>query len=215
MTLLSTALTTCPLIAILRGIEPEEVIEIGGCLVDAGFVLIEVPLNSPNPLHSISKLANKFGKHVIIGAGTVLTVEEVEDVANAGGQIIISPNTNVDIIIKTKSLGLISIPGFATITEAFAALEAGADALKMFPAEGLSPSFLRAMRAVLPGNIPVLPVGGIGSDNMMEYIAAGAQGFGIGSSLYKPGKETIEVTHSARHMIEAWRTCRLEHYSIK
>ncbi len=176
--------------------------------MDAGFVFIEVPLNSPSPLNSISKLANKFGKQAIIGAGTVLTCDEVDDVANAGGQIIISPNTNLDIIIKTKSLGLISMPGIATITEAFGALEVGADAIKMFPAEGLPPSVLKAMRAVLPKNVPIIPVGGIGPDNMVEYILAGAQGFGIGSSLYKPGKKTSEIAHTARHMIQTWRACK-------
>ena len=203
----SVALSNCPLVAILRGLEPCDAIEIGHCLVEAGFLLIEVPLNSPNPFNSITKLANHFGERVIIGAGTVLTVDEVDDVANAGGQMIISPNTNVDIIMKTKTLKLVSMPGIATITEAFAALKVGADALKMFPAEGLSPSVLRAMRAVLPKNIPILPVGGIGQHNMTEYVSAGAQGFGIGSSLYHPRKKTVEVARAAYQIIEAWKAC--------
>ena len=203
----AAALKQCPLVAILRGIEPNEAIEIGGCLVEAGFVLIEVPLNSPDPLNSISKLAKKFGSHAMIGAGTVLRGDEIETITNAGGQIIISPNTNIDVILKTKSLDLISMPGIATITEAFVALEAGADALKMFPAEGLSPSVLKAMRAVLPKNAPVLPVGGIGPNNMREYVTAGAQGFGIGSFLYERGKTTVEVARDANKMISAWRTC--------
>ena len=204
----NAALAQCPLVAILRGIKPNEVIEIGCCLVDAGFTLIEVPLNSPDPLNSISKLANNFGNDTVIGAGTVLRTSEISAVANAGGQIIISPNTNIDVIVETKRLGLISMPGIATTTEAFAALGTGADALKMFPAEGLSPSVLKAMRAVLPQNVPILPVGGIGVNNMEAYVAAGAQGFGIGSSLYKRGKTTVEIAHDARLMISAWKACR-------
>ena len=200
----SEAFEKCPLVAILRGIEPEEVIEIGVILTKAGFTLIEVPLNSPEPLISIQKLSKTFGDRVVIGAGTVLNIDEVGDVAKAGGKMIVSPNTNIDIIIKTKSLNLISIPGFATTTEAFTAVKAGADALKLFPAEGSPPSVLKAMSAVLPQNIPVLPVGGIEPGNIAEYVSSGARGFGIGSFLYKRGKDLDKLSRDAALIISEW-----------
>ena len=200
----SEAFEKCPLVAILRGIEPEEVIEIGVILTKAGFTLIEIPLNSPEPLISIQKLSETFGDKVVIGAGTVLNIDEVGDVAKAGGKMIVSPNTNIDIIIKTKSLNLISIPGFATTTEAFTAVNAGADALKLFPAEGSSPSVLKAMSAVLPQNIPVLPVGGIEPGNIAEYVSSGASGFGIGSFLYKRGKDLDNLSRDAALIISEW-----------
>ena len=200
----SEAFEKCPLVAILRGIEPEEVIEIGVILTKAGFTLIEVPLNSPEPLISIQKLSETFGDKVVIGAGTVLNIDEVGDVAKAGGKMIVSPNTNIDIIIKTKSLNLISIPGFATTTEAFTAVKAGADALKLFPAEGSPPSVLKAMSAVLPQNIPVLPVGGIEPGNISEYVSSGARGFGIGSFLYKRGKDLDKLSRDAALIISEW-----------
>ena len=200
----SEAFEKCPLVAILRGIEPEEVMEIGVILTKAGFTLIEVPLNSPEPLISIQKLSETFGDKVVIGAGTVLNIDEVGDVAKAGGKMIVSPNTNIDIIIKTKSLNLISIPGFATTTEAFTAVKAGADALKLFPAEGSPPSVLKAMSAVLPQNIPVLPVGGIEPGNIAEYVSSGASGFGIGSFLYKRGKDLDNLSRDAALIISEW-----------
>ena len=202
----SEAFEKCPLVAILRGIEPEEIIEVGVILTKAGFTLIEVPLNSPEPLISIQKLSDTFGDRVVVGAGTVLNINEVGDVAKAGGKMIVSPNTNIDVIIKTKSLNLISMPGFATTTEAFTAVKAGADALKLFPAEGSPPSVLKAMSAVLPQNIPVLPVGGIEPGNIAEYVSSGASGFGIGSFLYKRGKDLNNISRDADLVISEWNT---------
>ena len=205
----SNAFEKCPLVAILRGIEPEEVLEVGVILTKAGFTLIEVPLNSPSPLISIKRLSEAFGDRAVIGAGTVLTIDEVVDVAKAGGEMIVSPNTNIDVIIKTKSLDLISMPGFATTTEAFTAINAGADALKLFPAESSPPSTLKAMHAVLPQKIPVLPVGGIKPGNITEYVRSGARGFGIGSFLYKRGKDLESLSRDANLLIAEWNTCRL------
>ena len=199
------AMTRCPLVAILRGIQPDEAVAVGGALVDAGFTLIEVPLNSPQPLESISKLAEAYGHVAVIGAGTVLAADQVSGIASAGGQMIISPNTDADVIGETKRQNLTSLPGFATPSEAFAALQAGADALKLFPAEGLPPSVLKAMRAVLPAEVPVLPVGGIGAANMAAYLAAGAVGFGLGSSLYKAGKPVAEIARDGAEIIAAYR----------
>ena len=202
----SEAFEKCPLVAILRGIEPEEIIEVGVILTKAGFTLIEVPLNSPEPLISIKKLSDTFGDRVVVGAGTVLNTDEVGDVAKAGGKMIVSPNTNIDVIIKTKSLNLISMPGFATTTEAFTAVKAGADALKLFPAEGSPPSVLKAMNAVLPRKIPVLPVGGIEPGNIAEYVNSGARGFGVGSFLYKRGKDLNNISRDADLVISEWNT---------
>lgn len=201
------AVTRCPLVAILRGIEPDEAVGIGAALTGAGFTLIEVPLNSPDPLTSIAALAAAFADTALIGAGTVLTVDQVAAVADAGGGMIISPNADPAVIRTTKARGLLSLPGVATPTEAFAALDAGADALKLFPAEGLPPVVLKAMRAVLPADVAVFPVGGIGTDNMAGYAAAGAQGFGMGSSLYKPGKSPADVARDGAAMIAAWTAC--------
>ena len=202
------ALAQCPLVAILRGIQPDESVDVGLALIAAGFTLIEVPLNSPEPLVSIAHLREACEGHAVIGAGTVLTKNAVAEVAEAGGEIIISPNANMDVIVATKRQGLVSLPGIATPTEAFAALDAGADALKLFPAEGLTPAILKAIRAVLPADVPVLPVGGIGADNMAAYVAAGAQGFGMGTSLYKPGKAAADVSRDGREVIAAWKACR-------
>lgn len=199
------ALDRCPLVAILRGVGPDEALEVGAALVDAGFTLIEVPLNSPDPLVSIARLAETYGDSALVGAGTVLDTDGVAAVAEAGGRMIVSPNTDTSVIAETTRRGLVSLPGFATPSEAFAALDAGADALKLFPAEGLPPAVLKAMRAVLPPDVPVLPVGGIGVDNMAAYRAAGASGFGLGSSLYKPGKTAPEVGRDAAAMVAAVR----------
>ena len=204
----SNALAQCPLVAILRGIQPDEAVEVGTTLIAAGFTLIEVPLNSPEPLVSIAHLREACGGRAIIGAGTVLTEDEVAAVADAGGEIVISPNANKDVIVAAKRQGMVSLPGIATPTEGFTALDAGADALKLFPAEVLSPAVLKAMRAVLPADVPVLPVGGIGADNMAAYVAAGADGFGMGSSLYKPGKTATDVGRDGRKIIAAWEACR-------
>jgi 2-dehydro-3-deoxyphosphogalactonate aldolase len=193
-----------PLVAILRGLTPEEAPEVGATLVDAGFPCIEVPLNSPQPLESIARLA-RMGSRALIGAGTVLTPSQVDDVARAGGKIIVSPNMNPDVIGRTKELGLISLPGIATPTEAFTAIAAGADGLKLFPAEMHSPAVLKAMKAVLPRDIPVFVVGGIGPDNLASWRQAGADGFGIGSSLYKPGISTGDLLTNAKALTAGWR----------
>jgi 2-dehydro-3-deoxyphosphogalactonate aldolase len=191
----------CPLVAILRGVRPDEVEAIGRALIDAGFSLIEVPLNSPDPFDSIARLARLEG--ALVGAGTILDPAEIQRLAAAGGALAVSPHCDPAVIAETKRLGLISIPGIATPTEAFAALKAGADALKLFPAEGASPTVLKAMRAVLPKETAVLPVGGIAPDSMGPWRAVGAAGFGLGSALYKPGDSAEAVAAQARKFISA------------
>jgi 2-dehydro-3-deoxyphosphogalactonate aldolase len=199
------AFARCPLIAILRGVTPGEVVAVGEVLFDAGFRLIEVPLNSPEPLESIARLAKAFADRAVIGAGTVLRVAEVSAVRTAGGAMIVSPNTNIEVIAATRKSGMVSLPGFATASEAFAALEAGATALKLFPAEGASPAVLKAMRAVLPVGTRVLPVGGITPASMTPWLDAGAAGFGIGSALYSPGVALEEIARRARTFVAAHR----------
>ena len=195
-----------PLVAILRGIEPDEADAVGDALVEAGFRIIEVPLNSPEPLVSIERLRNRFDGRAIVGAGTVLSAEWVDRVADAGGQIVVSPNANVEVIARTKARGLIAFPAFFTPTEAFAAIDAGADALKLFPAEAASPKVLKAVRAVLPKDMPVFPVGGIEPDGMQPWREAGAAGFGIGGALYAPGRSAAEVGERAHRFVQAWRS---------
>jgi 2-dehydro-3-deoxyphosphogalactonate aldolase len=197
------AVRRCPLIAILRGVTPDEVVAIGEALVAAGFGLIEVPLNSPQPLDSIARLAGALAGRAIIGAGTVLRAAEVAAVEAAGGVMIVSPNTNVGVIAAAAGAGLISLPGVATPSEAFDALDAGATALKLFPAEGSSPAELKAMRAVLPRDVRVLPVGGITPENLAPWLKAGAAGFGLGSALYTPGSTPDAVAARARSFIAA------------
>ena len=192
------ALKACNLVAILRGIKPEEAEAVGEVLVEAGWRIIEVPLNSPDPLTSIERLAKRFGETVLVGAGTVLDVAAVGRVRDAGGRIIVSPNTNTDVIAATAEAGLVSSPGYFTPSEAFAAIGAGAHTLKLFPAEGASPAVLKAQLAVLPKDIPILAVGGIAPDNMAPWLAAGAAGFGLGSGLYKPGQSAAETLAKAR-----------------
>jgi 2-dehydro-3-deoxyphosphogalactonate aldolase len=184
---------------------------VGEALFDAGFRLIEVPLNSPEPLDSISRLANAFAGRAVIGAGTVLRASDVVAVQAAGGEMIVSPNTKVEVIAATKQRGLISVPGIATPSEAIAALEAGATALKLFPAEGANPAVLKALRAVLPVGVRVLPVGGITPENMAPWIDAGAAGFGIGSALYSPGVGPDEIARRARAFISAFAPARHRH----
>jgi 2-dehydro-3-deoxyphosphogalactonate aldolase len=196
------AFARCPLIAILRGVKPDEVEAIGDELVAAGFTLIEVPMNSPDPLESVSRLARRFAGRAIIGAGTVLRVEQVQAVADAGGTMIISPNANLDVIRASAAAGLVSLPGILTPSEAFAALDAGATALKLFPAEAASPTVLKAMRAVLT-EARILPVGGVSPDTMAPWIAAGAPGFGLGSALYKVGMSAEQVGANARAFVAA------------
>lgn len=199
------ALATCPLVAILRGVTSGEVVAVGEALFDAGFRLVEVPLNSPDPLDSIARLAKAFAGRAVIGAGTVLRAADVAAVAAAGGTMIVSPNTNIEVIAATRTGGLVSLPGIATPSEAFAAVDAGAAALKLFPAEGANPAVLKAIRAVLPAGVRVLPVGGITPDSMAPWLKAGAAGFGIGSALYSPGVGPDEIAVRARAFIAAWQ----------
>ena len=197
-----------PLIAILRGIEPSEVLEVGEALCEAGFRCLEVPLNSPDPLSSIGRLRGRFAGRLLIGAGTVMTPADVEAVQRAGGEFIVSPNTSAAVIGATKSCGLLSLPGFATPSEAFTAIEAGADALKLFPAEAAPASVLQALKAVLPAQCPVFPVGGITTERMAAYVAAGAAGFGIGSALYKPGVALDTLRERAAGFVTTWHDLR-------
>jgi 2-dehydro-3-deoxyphosphogalactonate aldolase len=199
------AFATLPLIAILRGVRPDEVEAVGDALVRAGFTLVEVPMNSPDPLDSIARLARSFEDRAVVGAGTVLTTAAVAAVAAAGGTMIIAPNADTAVIGAAAARGLVALPGVATPTEAFAAISAGAAALKLFPAEGASPAVLKAMRAVLPTGTRVLPVGGIAPDTMTSWREAGAAGFGLGSALYKPGMSAAQVGDNARAFVRAWR----------
>jgi 2-dehydro-3-deoxyphosphogalactonate aldolase len=191
----------CPLVAILRGLTPDEAAPVGEALVEAGFRVIEVPLNSPQPLESIARLAARFGEQATIGAGTVTTTAQVDEVRDAGGTLIVSPHTDARVIAATVGSGLVSLPGFLTPSEAFAALGAGANALKLFPAEAATPAVLKAQRAVLPRDVPILPVGGIDPDKMAPWLAAGADGFGLGSALYRPGFTAAEVSERARRFV--------------
>lgn len=199
------AFASCPLIAILRGVRPDEVVAIGEELVAAGFTLIEVPMNSPDPLDSVARLVAALGDRAMIGAGTVLTVDQVAAMRDAGGRMVISPNTNIDVIRASAAAGLVSLPGIATPSEALAALDAGATALKLFPAEAASPTILKAMRAILPSGLRILPVGGIVPEGMAPWRQAGAAGFGLGSALYKPGMTADEVGARARAFVAALR----------
>jgi len=197
------AFAACPLVAILRGVRPDEVVAIGEQLVAAGFTLIEVPMNSPDPLDSVARLVAALGDRAMIGAGTVLTPAQVDSVREAGGRMVISPNMNADVIRASVAAGMVSLPGIATPTEALAALDAGATALKLFPAEAASPAVLKAMRAILPRETRVLPVGGIVPDGIGSWREAGAAGFGLGSALYKPGLSADAVGANARAFVAA------------
>lgn len=186
-----------PCVAILRGLEPADALKMGQALVENGFRMIEVPLNSPEPYKSIEILAKAFGSEIIIGAGTVLNIEAVSNVQNAGGEIIVSPNMNVDVIKATKSKDMLSAPGVQTPTEAFGAIDAGADAIKFFPGEAITPAIFKAMKAVLPAKFPTLIVGGIRPELMESYLNAGASGFGIGSGVFKAGDSIDAVKAKA------------------
>lgn len=199
-----------PIIAIIRGVKPEEAIDITAALIEGGIDRIEVPLNSPSPLNSIGAMAKKFGGNALIGAGTVLTEEDVQAVADVGGKLIVSPNANTDVIRKTKSLGLQSFPGVLTPTECFASLAAGSDGLKIFPSFLLGSEGLKAIRAVLPDNTPIYMVGGVGPKNFAEMLAAGATGFGIGSSLYKPGFSAEDVYKRAVETVAGYEAAKEE-----
>lgn len=192
------AFARLPLVAILRGVTPDAVEGVGEALVEAGFTLIEVPLNSPDPLASIALLSERFGERALVGAGTVTDPAQVEEVKAAGGELVVSPNTNFEVISAAADRGMIAMPGFFTPSEAFDALEAGATALKLFPADGASPAMLKAQRAVLPREVAILPVGGIQPDTMQPWLAAGANGFGLGSGLYVPGQSAAATLEKAR-----------------
>lgn len=199
-----TWLQPLPLIAILRGLTPEDATTVGAAIVDAGFHVLEVPLNSPRSFDSIERMAHAFGDGCIVGAGTVLSVADVSRVADAGGRLIVTPHTDLAIIAAARQKRLYCTPGTATPSEVFAALCAGADAIKAFPAEQITPKVLHAWRAVLPHDVDVLPVGGITPANMADYVAAGANGFGIGSALYKPGRSIKDVAAAAQAFASAW-----------
>jgi 2-dehydro-3-deoxyphosphogalactonate aldolase len=202
---LAQAMHQLPLIAILRGLTPDEAPAIGQALVDSGFAIIEVPLNSPAPLQSIATLTTLFPQ-TLIGAGTVLDIQQVLDVHAAGGRLVVSPNFNPAVVSKALALGMVVLPGVATPSEAFAALEAGAHGLKLFPAEMILPSVVKALRAVLPPATALLPVGGITPKNMAAYRTAGASGFGLGSALYAPGRSAQDVRLKAMDFVQAFRT---------
>ena len=203
--LLHRYLDQCPLIAIVRGMTPDVAEAIGEAIFEGGIRIIEVPLNSPNPLQSIEKLARRFGERMLVGAGTVLDPTDVPRVQEAGGRIIVSPDTNIEVIAASAAAGLVASPGYFTPSEAFSAIRAGAAALKLFPAEGASPAMLKAHLAVIPKGVPMIIVGGINPDNMQPWIEAGATGFGLGSGLYKPGQTAAETADKARAYVAGVR----------
>jgi len=194
-----------PIVAILRGIRPDEIVAVAGTLYDCGIRAMEVPLNSPDPLDSIARLAARFGDTCLCGAGTVLIPEQVDAVAAAGGKLIVSPDCNAPVIRRALELGLMPAPGFATPTEAFAAIRAGARLLKLFPAASYGTGFLKALNEVLPPDVSVLAVGGVGPAEMKEWRTAGAKGFGIGGALYKPGRPLAEIEERAALLVSAYR----------
>ena len=201
---LAAAFSACPLIAILRGVTPADAADHGRALYEAGFRIIEVPLNSPQPFDSIRSLRNALPADCLAGAGTVLTTDQVAAVKRAGGEIIVMPHSDPEVIAAAKQAGLACAPGVATVTEAFAALAAGADVLKMFPAEQLGPNVVKAWRAVIPREVALLPVGGITPENLATFVSAGASGFGLGSALYKPGLSADQVGQNANRFVAAW-----------
>ena len=203
--LLQKHLAECPLVAIIRGVTPDQAEATGEAIYEAGIRIIEVPLNSPDPLKSIAKLAKKFGDMALVGAGTVLRPEQVAEVKKAGGRIIVSPDTNTEVIAASAAEGLVSSPGYFTPSEAFAAIRAGATGLKFCPAEAASPAVLRAHLAVIPREVPIIVVGGVKPDNMRPWIDAGAIGFGLGSGLYRPGQSAGETLDRARCYVNCLR----------
>lgn len=205
---MSTPVDLPPLIAILRGIRPDEILEVAKALVDAGIRGIEVPLNSPDPLVSIRRLTERYGSECLCGAGTVLKATQVDAVAAAGGRLIVTPNVDRAVIARSVELGLQPVPGFATATEALAAIDAGATALKMFPASTYGVQHLKALRAVLPGTTKVFAVGGVGARNLAEWADAGIDGIGFGTDLYAPGRTAAEVGVRATAIVSAWRQAR-------
>lgn len=203
--LLQRYLDECPLVAIIRGVKPDEAEAIGDAIFEGGIRIIEVPLNSPGPLESIKQLAERFGERMLVGAGTVLDPSEVGRVRDLGGRLIVSPNTNIEVISASRSAGLVSSPGYFTPSEAFAAIRAGATALKLFPAEAASPAVLKAQLAVIPKDVPIMIVGGVRPDNMRPWLDAGASGFGLGGGLYKPGQSAEETLDKARAYVAGLR----------
>lgn len=201
-------LAKCPLIAILRGVAPEQVLEVAAALESAGVAIVEVPLNSPRPLDSIRQLAQWHGARMLVGAGTVMSAAEVDAVAGAGAKLIVTPHAAGDVVSAAKRHGLIACPGVATPTEAFSMLREGADGLKLFPAEGSGPAVLRAMLAVLPADVAVLPVGGIDAGNMRPWLDAGAAGFGVGGSIYKPGDDAAAVGEKAARLVAGCKSAK-------
>ena len=202
--MLTPYLSQSPYVAILRGLTPDEAVPVATALVEAGLRIIEVPLNSPEPLVSIRLLSERFGDSCLIGAGTVTSIEAAHAVHEAGARVVVMPHADTAIIRAAKALGMVCTPGIATPTEGFAALAAGADGLKLFPAELVGPDVLRALRSVFPKETLFMPVGGITPDNVAPFIAAGASGFGLGSGLYKPGRSADEVGRRAAAYAEAW-----------
>lgn len=205
---LKTAMADLPLIAILRGITPDEVEPIGAALVAAGFRIIEVPLNSPDPLRSIEALAKRFGGDAVIGSGTVMTPGDARRTVEVGGRLVVMPHSDAEVIRAAKAAGAWCFPGVATPTEGFAALTAGADGLKLFPGEALPPAVVKAWKAVFAQSVLLMPVGGVTPERIAEYVAAGAGGFGIGSALYKPGVSVAEIEKRAASFAAAWRAVR-------
>ena len=201
----SAANTALPLVAILRGIRPEEAEAAAHCLFDAGFRLIEVPLNSPDPFTSITTMRRVLPMDALVGAGTVLSATQMQQLKDCGGELAVMPHADTALIRQAKQLGMLCVPGVVTPTEAFAALDAGADALKLFPAELITPPILKAIRVVLPKGTRLLPVGGITPDNMTPYRDAGATGFGLGSALYSPGISTADLAERAGAFVAAWK----------
>jgi 2-dehydro-3-deoxyphosphogalactonate aldolase len=201
-------LQRCPLIAILRGVRPAEIKSICAALENAGICIVEVPLNSPNPLESISSLARSFGDRILVGAGTLTEPSQVSEVKAAGGRLIVTPHADTSIVRTAKEAGLLAIPGFFNPTEAFALLQAGADAIKLFPAEVLGPPMLKALLAVLPKSAIVIPVGGVDPERVGPWMAAGALGLGVGSAVYKPGDDARSVEAKARALMAALRAYR-------
>lgn len=193
----------CPLVAIIRGVTPDEVEAVGEAIFAAGIRIIEVPLNSPDPFESIRRLSARMGERALVGAGTVLNVGQVREVARAGGRLVVSPNTNPDVIRATVHAGMVSAPGYFTPSEAFAALDAGATALKLFPAEAASPALVKAQRAVLPKDLPLLVVGGVSATTLGPWLEAGANGFGLGSGVYSPGRSAKDSGTRASAYVQA------------
>ncbi len=203
---LRAALTQCPIVAILRGVKPDEVEAVGDALVEAGIAVIEVPLNSPDPFASIARLAARHGDRALIGAGTVLAAAEAARVARSGGRLMVAPNFDADVVRAAKAAGLAALPGVMTPSEGFAALKAGADGLKLFPAEIIPPAVFKAWRAVFPPDCLMLAVGGVGVGNIRTYAEAGASGYGIGSALYRPGRPAAEIGALAHALAAAAKT---------